>query len=407
MRIAFISYEYPPDIAKGGIATYLTHISKILYNCGHDIEIFAASNYREGVFLESGVLIHRIKCNDVETFNSIVLNRFSMIHESKAFDLVECPEIHAHCLLIKEKYKKLPIVVKLHTPLFLQSRLLNFNTSFYTKVRYFLGALRRMKFTYYGKYEYKLDREFHQVRLSDSIYSPSLSLAKILSNEWHINISHINVIPNPFIPPKILLDIPIQESDTKNVFFIGKLNPHKGIVQLIAIMKKVIREKSDVHFYLIGADQLYAAKRMIMSEFIETTMRGYEKNYSLLGALEYEDLLKYYDKMDVCVFPSLWENFPYVCLEAMSAGKAIIGSSEGGMSEMLNSESGILLNPLQIKNWAEKILYLLENPSKRVTLGQAARKTVINKYNEKVIGALTENYFKEVINRATFSNNCV
>jgi glycosyltransferase involved in cell wall biosynthesis len=91
----------------------------------------------------------------------------------------------------------------------------------------------------------------------------------------------------------------------------------------------------------------------------------------------------------------------------MSAGKAIIGSSEGGMSEMLNSESGILLNPLQIKNWAEKILYLLENPSKRVTLGQAARKTVINKYNEKVIGALTENYFKEVINRATFSNNCV
>jgi glycosyltransferase involved in cell wall biosynthesis len=146
---------------------------------------------------------------------------------------------------------------------------------------------------------------------------------------------------------------------------------------------------------------------MIMSEFIETTMRGYEKNYSLLGALEYEDLLKYYDKMDVCVFPSLWENFPYVCLEAMSAGKAIIGSSEGGMSEMLNSESGILLNPLQIKNWAEKILYLLENPSKRVTLGQAARKTVINKYNEKVIGALTENYFKEVINRATFSNNCV
>jgi glycosyltransferase involved in cell wall biosynthesis len=56
---------------------------------------------------------------------------------------------------------------------------------------------------------------------------------------------------------------------------------------------------------------------------------------------------------DVCIFPSLWENFPFVCLEAMSG--AIVGSSAGGMAEMLAEGAGMLVKPGSPARWAEAI----------------------------------------------------
>ena len=107
MRIAFISYEYPPDISQGGIATYLRQISKVLKKRGHDIEIFASSTYRDKTHFDFEFKVHRIKCQSVSEFNLLVLDRFSLVHETNPFDIVECPEIHAHSLIIQRKYPNL------------------------------------------------------------------------------------------------------------------------------------------------------------------------------------------------------------------------------------------------------------------------------------------------------------
>ena len=83
---------------------------------------------------------------------------------------------------------------------------------------------------------------------------------------------------------------------------------------------------------------------------------------------------------DVCVFPSLWENFPYVCLEAMTAARAIVGSKAGGMAEMLEGSSGVLLEPGSPRRWAEAICTLLLDGNSRVTLGTRARLRVASEY---------------------------
>ena len=49
MRIAFISYEYPPDTAAGGIATYARQAAHMLRDRGHAVEVFAASPHRTGM----------------------------------------------------------------------------------------------------------------------------------------------------------------------------------------------------------------------------------------------------------------------------------------------------------------------------------------------------------------------
>ena len=53
MKIALISYEYPPDTAIGGIATYVSQIAQVLHRRGNQVEIFCASPYRSGSQEES------------------------------------------------------------------------------------------------------------------------------------------------------------------------------------------------------------------------------------------------------------------------------------------------------------------------------------------------------------------
>jgi glycogen(starch) synthase len=61
MRIAYISYEYPPDTGFGGIGTYTWQIAKamVLQNC--KVDVFTASQTREVTEQVEGVCIHRLQ----------------------------------------------------------------------------------------------------------------------------------------------------------------------------------------------------------------------------------------------------------------------------------------------------------------------------------------------------------
>lgn len=67
-------------------------------------------------------------------------------------------------------------------------------------------------------------------------------------------------------------------------------------------------------------------------------------------------------KANVVVFPSLYENFPYVVLEAMNCGCAIVGSQNGGMKEMIEEiVSGLLYNPPFVHLLSDNIIKVLLN----------------------------------------------
>jgi len=123
MRIAFLTYEYPPDIAKGGIGTYVNQIAHVLAKRNHDVNVFCARPYRDLLSTETNVKVHRIKCVNPSDFNSQLLDLFTKIHELEPFDIIESPEIFGHAYLIKNKYPRIPLVVKFHMPIFLQMRL--------------------------------------------------------------------------------------------------------------------------------------------------------------------------------------------------------------------------------------------------------------------------------------------
>jgi glycosyltransferase involved in cell wall biosynthesis len=105
-----------------------------------------------------------------------------------------------------------------------------------------------------------------------------------------------------------------------------------------------------------------------------------------------------YAAVDICVFPSVWENFPNVCLEAMSAGRAIVASSAGGMAEMLEGGvHGILIPPCNPKVIAEGVIRLLRSRELRQALGASARQRVLSAYSLEKIGPQLEQSYEVAI----------
>jgi glycosyltransferase involved in cell wall biosynthesis len=230
--------------------------------------------------------------------------------------------------------------------------------------------------------------------LAESMVSPSNSLAKILIREWKLDSYKVSVIPYPFIAPEPLLSIPINITTTKFITFIGKLNVQKGIVILVEVIKQIAQKYPDVYFRLIGNDSYYSNAKSQMSDYIVNSLKGFEKNYTIKGGLSYHEILFELSKSDICVFPSIWENFGIVCLEAMSAGRAIVASKNGGWLEMLTNDSGILVDPLNKQQIVTAISQLLDSPQSRVNYGITARETLLNNFNQKAFTILENHYYK-------------
>ena len=345
--------------------------------------------------------MHRLQCHSPLVFNKMLLVFFSSIHNQKAFDLIESPEIHGHAYLIKQKFPKIPLVVKFHMPLFVQMRLMNFYTTKLIRLRYFLGSLKRGHVRFFGYNNHLNDIDFKLTKLADAYISPSRSLASVLQKEWKLNPQKLSILPYPFMPPTSLLEIPILNRKTKIVSFIGKLNVQKGIISLLKMIRKVVNSHPDVQFRLIGADSFYAARNIKMYDYISLELKGLEENYMIKGAIDNISVFQELAETDICIFPSIWENFPNVCLEAMSAGRAVIGSKNGGMSEMLQDQAGIVIDPLDISAGASAISNLLNDPLKRIALGIKARSVVLERYNTERIGSMLETHFNKVIENAS------
>jgi glycosyltransferase involved in cell wall biosynthesis len=90
------------------------------------------------------------------------------------------------------------------------------------------------------------------------------------------------------------------------------------------------------------------------------------------------------------VFPSLIEGFGLVLLEAFEAKKPVLISDVSPSNEIVeNAIEGFILPPVDAKNWADKILFLLQNKDVCEVMGRKGRQKVETKYD---IGQIAERF---------------
>jgi len=407
MKIAFISYEYPPDTATGGIATYVYQVARMMQRRGHHVEVFTGSPQREGTTIEDGVVVHRILYitnTDRRDFAAYAGRLFAQRHATIGFDVLEGPENDAHARGAIALVPDMPLVVKLHTPFFMVQALSYVPPSWGMKLRRVVGALRRGQlpkpFAVVQPYNPESDLERWHTLDADEITTPSQSLGDRLIQDWGLPSEKVVHLPNPYIPSPELLQIPAQTS-TNTVSFVGRLEVRKGVLTLIQAIPLILRRHPQVKFRFVG--EICPAPpnpEMTMQQYITRKLWRYRRSLTFTGAVPLQQIPTHLAQADICVFPSRWENFPNVCLEAMAAARGIVGSNAGGMIELLDhGRSGHLVSPQNPEQIAAAVIDLLDDPERRILLGERARARVLNQYNLEQIGSLQEASYERAIAR--------
>ena len=377
MRVALLSFEFPPAVTIGGIGTYAWEASRMLAAAGVSIEVFSAGVSTEEPAELYGILVHRVAVSCRVAFRESILPLFSARHLHQPFDLIESPEIGAEAAWLTHAFPELAIVCKLHTPSYLVRAVGHESPSFLDRLRFRLGALRRGRLAGLKQEPYSREHDVEWVfaRSADEIAAPSQAIADQLSSDWDLDLSRISVFPLPFKPDPALLSLPIPSSLT-TVGFLGRLEARKGVAELARAIPLILRHAPKLHFRFIGPSWPY--RKSDMQSWISQHCRPFLDRITFSGPVKTVQLSGELERCEAVVLPSRWESFGLACPEAMAAGRAVIGSSAGGMAEVIQpGVNGLLVPPHSPKAIASAVLSLLGHPELVSQLGAAARKRVL------------------------------
>ncbi len=398
MKIALVSYEFPPETADGGIATYMVEVVQMLQSRGHYVEVFAGSRSGDYDELSGSVKIFKRVSKDHWGFSAAIYPIFKERHSTIGFDVVEAPECMGDAIDIMNNIPDIPIVIKLHTShsyvLYLEDRASIYHYYRFLKDRLYHKLKRRQAPA--NLFE-QVEREYTQN--GDEIVAISRSIGEIYTKRWKLDPSKICTIPNIYTPTKQLLDIPLKTS-TNRITYIGRLEYRKGIYDLAKAIPIVLEKRPEAQFRLVGRDQPMGFSSQTFKQYIQQRAGTNADRIEFTGKVDLATIPTLLSETDICVFPSVWENFPYVCLEAMAAGRGVIGSRAGGMNDMLDEgRSGVVIPPKNPAETAAAIISLLDNPEKRIDLGNKARQRVLSEYNAMRIGEMHEASYQRAIER--------
>jgi len=401
MKIGFISYEFPPDTGKGGIGTYVSQIAAAMAACGMDVHVFAGSNEQTSTKLMNGYKVHRVQCNNGFEFREKVVTVFDHEHAAASFDIIESPEIGGNAWEIKKKYPGLPLIIRLHAPDYLVEHLKKKYIPFASKLRFLAGAVRRLKWDlgYWRKYIKESDPDYQFVLLADRITAPSSAMQHWAEKNWQILPEKITVITNIFLPSASLLNIPVyKDYSHKQIVFFGRLNVLKGLVVASKAMKKIIDEFPEWQFKVIGDDGNGPYAGISMRNWMQKQLKPVIKKVQFLNGIPYDALPEQIADASIVLLPSLFESFSYCCAEAMAAGKAIVGSKNGGMALLLQNEiSGMLVDPESVSETYSAIKKLIMDKELRYKLALNARQRILQNFNSDIAVTQFERYYKSIV----------
>ena len=251
-----------------------------------------------------------------------------------------------------------------------------------------LGAFRRLKWDlgFWNRVDVKRRRnkEYLVCEKADAIIAPSRSFKKWLVSFWKLPAANIEVIPHLFDFGTMNQNSAGKVTDSKptntTILFVGKLNAHKGVINLAKAAKNILEKYPSVEFILIGEDwpTKYKFGKVPMSEILKKIVNN-DDRFTMTGKINYNELAAHYQEADICIFPSLWEAWGYTCTEAMSFGKAVIGSKYGGMADAIrHNENGLLIDPFEVGDIEQNLIDLVVNSEKRLSLGKEAKRSIEN-----------------------------
>ena len=387
MKILMLTWEYPPRVV-GGIARVVYDLSKTLIKDGHDVTVVT---YREGdvPYFEDdkGVKVYRVDnymINPNNFIDWIMQLNFNLI--AKANELIakegNFDVIHAHDWLVAYAAKTLknsyniPIVATIHAT---ES---GRNSGIHDETQRYIN-----------------DTEWMLTYESSEVIVNSNYMKGELQRLFGLPYEKINVVPNGVnlnlfngIERDYNFRRKFAMDNEKIILFMGRLVYEKGIQHLIAAMPKILNGYHDAKLVICGKGGMIDELRA------EANSLGISQKVYFAGYMNGKDVQRMYKASDIAVFPSTYEPFGIVALEAMLSENPVVVSDIGGLNEIVqHRENGMKAycgNPNSI---ADSILELLYDHKLCADIVKKAKNKVRNEYNWSKIAQDTHFAYQKAI----------
>lgn len=179
---------------------------------------------------------------------------------------------------------------------------------------------------------------------------------------------------------------------------VGSLHPCKGQDEAITALSEVIRRGVNVHLLVVGD----GGKSFRAALHQQVADHGLEQRVEFVGYVE--NPMQCMRVADVVLVCSHWEAFGRVTVEAMLAGRPVIGTASGATAELIqDGVTGLLYDSGNHDELADKIQYLYENSEERLRLGGAARIWVADRFTQERYAKEVFDLLSEVLKRKSLS----
>jgi len=416
MKIAVLVYEYPPKIV-GGLGTYAAEITRKFVLMDNDVTVFTMNDdagtlpTRE---IWRGIEIHRPLHIDVsdslpdviaedirkwgrglQLFGKLLVYNYltasKLINELIKKEGMKYDLVVAHDWLsviggiTVKKESGLPLVFHVHSTE--KGRTLGNGSSVVSNIEFRGAAMADMIITV----SYAMKDELIQLGFPrDKIY-----------------VSYNGVDPKKYDPASVSSEQvrKIREhyglkDDDLMILFLGRLVGVKGVDKLIMAMPHILPKFPKARLVIVGVGDL--------QEYLANLVRTVRLDDYVRFRFDFvseEERILHYAACDVAVFPSFYEPFGIVALEAMSMERPVVVGAAGisGMREIVpccsEEQCGYHIDPNNPSDIAWGVMSALESPERRKWLGKNGRKRVLNEFTWSKIAEKTANLYEQLLKR--------
>lgn len=362
MRILHINKSFD----GGGVEKYLKQLIDH-FNSSHQVDALVVNDKRK---------------TEIEKYNSSKIIKLSKTLEFSSAKLSISFPLHLNKML--DEYD----ILHFHypNPIGELSWLVNLSKNAKTVVTFHNDVAKEKKFS--GIYNKLMKLYFKNI---DKIIVTSDNLAKT-SNVLKNYQNKIKVIPLGIKLNKFSdYDKNNFSINRKNILFVGRLAPVKGIQYLVRAMKNV-----DANLNIVGKGPLKDEIEKLISD------NNLENKINLLGFVSEDKLINLYNKADIFVLPSVYrgEGFGYVLLEAMISKTACISTELGTGTSYINQDgkTGYVVPPRNVEKLSNKINKLISNDTKLTEFKENAYQRVEDEFSLEKMFKDIEKVYKEVLN---------
>jgi glycosyltransferase involved in cell wall biosynthesis len=392
MKIAFITYEFPPFII-GGAGIYAKYLTQNLAERGHQVNVFSPEIVKNNSMAKSG--IDNIETIKVRTYNKIPFKSIQFylqlpkimkkIEKENNFDIIHFNGISYW--FFKKRISKAPHVITIHH--LVKDAIKSNNLSLFSRVKDITGETSFIiPFI-----------EKRSIKSSDGIISVSNFTKNQIVKTYGISSDKIDVVYNGIdsgiynFTKKEIEEIRHKLKIDKKpvILFVGRADdPRKDIEFLLRVFKK-ITEKTDVILLVVGSGNQNSAKKIVSSLKLS-------KDVIFTGFVDSTTLKKIYALCTLYVCSSRLEGFGLTITEAMAAGKPIVATNVGGIPEVVKDKrNGLLVEVNDKEKFAEAMDYFLENQDIASKVGNYNKKYVNERFSWAKNARETEKIYRSLL----------